>query len=337
MTNNIPVFPEFSNLGFEHFEETREHLTRFPVYADFNPTNLYAWDVDDSARISKLQGNIVLLFKDYVTQEQFFTFLGTNNVTRTMHTLYALARKMDISTELRLVPEQCIQAARQSHFFGIHEDPDQHEYILSTSLLAHLAGGEFAHYRRAAKAFVRNYGNVARYCDLNLYDSDDIRSILEVFSLRIHATGKNGELELKAIKKVLSSPLRRRLQARGIRVNGKLCAFILHEQVTLSTSIGHFWKADCTKDGIYQFLMHKVCSELMAKGIEFFNIEQDLGIEGLRMAKRFARPVRYHRKYIVHDCLSSGSLYEPSCKRASLYGSGDKSIFVSKVSKARHF
>ncbi|MEJ0042787.1 MAG: hypothetical protein WDM81_11525 [Rhizomicrobium sp.] len=54
-----------------------ERITRrFPPYSDFNFLNLYSWDAGERVRLSSLNGNLVIRFADYLTDEPFYMFLG---------------------------------------------------------------------------------------------------------------------------------------------------------------------------------------------------------------------------------------------------------------------
>jgi len=62
----------------------------------------------------------------------------------------------------------------------------------------------------------------------------------------------------------------------------------------------HFEKADIANfPGIGSFLNQQVASLLASHGIQYINIEQDLGIAGLRMSKRSYFPCGYLRKFSV--------------------------------------
>ena len=62
----------------------------------------------------------------------------------------------------------------------------------------------------------------------------------------------------------------------------------------------HFEKADIANfPGIGSFLNQQVANVLASRGIQYINIEQDLGIAGLRMSKRSYDPCGYLRKFSV--------------------------------------
>lgn len=74
----IPQFPEFKIVEVGDREAVESHTHRYPPYSDFNFTSLWAWDTSNERMISELNGNLVVRFTDYATNEPFLSFLGTN-------------------------------------------------------------------------------------------------------------------------------------------------------------------------------------------------------------------------------------------------------------------
>ena len=89
--------------------------------------------------------------------------------------------------------------------------------------------------------------------------------------------------------------------AYGLEIDRQLKAFIICEIVDQDWAIGHFWKADISYSGIYSYLMHYTSEVLTQLGISKMNIQQDLGLEGLRRFKNFMRPIARLKKYTITD------------------------------------
>ncbi len=73
-------------------------------------------------------------------------------------------------------------------------------------------------------------------------------------------------------------------------------AFTLGEQLTADTALIHIEKGNTAYDGIFAVINQKFIETEFAH-TRFVNREEDLGIEGLRKAKRSYRPVRMVNKY----------------------------------------
>ncbi len=84
----LPNFPEFSKLSLDHQKDIDEAISGFPPYSDYTFASLYPWNSQNKLELSNLNGNLVVKFTDYVTDEPFLSFLGTNNVIETVETLF---------------------------------------------------------------------------------------------------------------------------------------------------------------------------------------------------------------------------------------------------------
>ena len=80
----IPTFPNFKKLEISDKKEVEEYTSNFPPYSDFNFTSLWAWDTNEKRMISKLNGNLVVQFTDYITCEPFFSFLDYSSHSNTI-------------------------------------------------------------------------------------------------------------------------------------------------------------------------------------------------------------------------------------------------------------
>lgn len=71
------------------------------------------------------------------------------------------------------------------------------------------------------------------------------------------------------------------------------------QELAAGCAIGHLSKADVSYRGSFSLLMRSSAEYLSSLGYFELNVEQDLGIQGLRMSKLRWRPVRMVRKYRV--------------------------------------
>ena len=88
------------------------------------------------------------------------------------------------------------------------------------------------------------------------------------------------------------------IKGGAIEMEGRICALTMGERLNPDTLVIHIEKAKAGIQGLYQainqeFLRHE------AGGLKFVNREQDLGVLGLRRAKKSYNPVRMIRKYRI--------------------------------------
>ncbi len=85
----------------------------------------------------------------------------------------------------------------------------------------------------------------------------------------------------------------------GIVIDGTLRAFSVYEPVHNKFVMSHYFKADTTYRGIYQYMDHVTAKHLHERGYEYFNLEQDLGILNLRKAKQGSGASFFLKKYAI--------------------------------------
>ncbi len=91
-----------------------------------------------------------------------------------------------------------------------------------------------------------------------------------------------------------------KLDVRGgaIRLDGQLVAFSLASLMRPDTAVIHFEKADASVRGLYTVINKLVLDNEFAD-VQYVNREEDMGIRGLRKAKRSYGPIRMIDKYEV--------------------------------------
>lgn len=88
------------------------------------------------------------------------------------------------------------------------------------------------------------------------------------------------------------------LTGGAIYLDGKLCAFTVGERLLPQMQLIHIEKANTDIDGLYpminqQYILHE-CGN-----VEWINREEDMGLEGMRKAKRSYYPARMIEKYML--------------------------------------
>lgn len=294
----IATFPTFTSIDLGINHEYNELIREHPPYSDFNFVSLHSWNKGGGGSVSLLHGNVVLQLSGYTANEKIVTFLGTNKPEATLDALLHYAEQRPSTTHLRLIPEQSIHQIKAGPWH-IEEDPDNHDYVISLTNLIGMRGSGMRRYRRAVKAFLSTYGALP-LTPLDLRDAATQETILDVFRQREGIKqGNDARYELYALTRLLAHAHHHQLVAYGLRIQGSLQAFIICEDVGKGWSIGHFWKAVTTHAGIYAYLMWQTAQQLMQRGVSLMNIEQDLGIEGLRYYKQSFCPVGHLKKFSV--------------------------------------
>ncbi len=280
----------------------RQYINHFLPYSDFNFVSLYSYDTEADAELSVLHGNVVIKFRDYITNEPFYTFIGKENIVQTVGTLLDEADNRGYLAQLQLIPEAVIESEPDlEKTFRVTEDISNHDYILSVDELASLRGSKFANRRHQANKFENTYPQ-AHIHQLNLENTQVQENIHRVFRAWERGKGNsNDEMqhEQLAIKRLLEASKSFNLISVGVTIDSNLIGYAIGEVVSQRYGIFHFVKSDPDYRGVTEILYRQIGREMRDADCHYFNIEQDFSFPGLRMSKQQWNPVSMLKKYTI--------------------------------------
>lgn len=298
----IPQFPKFKKLSIEDGKEIRHFSNRFQPYSLLNFSSLWAWNTEKKCRVSKLNGNLVVLYTDFITSRPFITFFGTNKSTETAHTLLEFAKGRVIPPALRFIPEEA--KAFFNHIdFQIEEDRENFDYIFSTSKLSQSEGSDLKQKRQLVRKFTREHSD-AHMVHENMRNPlvrKKLKEVIRKWEKNKLDNKKYCSLrhEEKAIDRLLKTDTNTRLILSCVYVGDTMIAFSIDEILSSGFAMAHFIKADYAYKGVSEFINVKVAQHLLEHGVELWNWQQDLNFDGLRKMKMSYRPVRFLKTYSI--------------------------------------
>jgi hypothetical protein len=295
----IPTFPKFKSLEWCDKAEVQQITSCFPPYSDFNFVSMWSWNTRKKMLMSVLNGNLVLLFYDYVSEAPFLSFIGTNELTDTCIKLIEYSILHYQVNALKLIPET-VAANLQGDMFKVVPDADAHDYIISVPYLISLDTISKSNNQAGylCQKFLRLYPGFT----IQKHAAKEIvkEEYIELF--KRWAKIKNldhWELnEYSAFDRFLHNEENDNTII-SLYDGEKMMGFTSYEILSPDYAICHFAKADKNYQGVYDGLFFAVGKVLHESNIRYWNFEQDLGIPGLRQAKRKYKPVFYLKKFIV--------------------------------------
>lgn len=311
----LPAFPTMEAVRPAHLPALRDLTARFDNYSDFDPTSLWGWSgsVPSGFRVATSNGNLVVEFADYLSGERFLSFIGDREVGDTATALLSHAEEThDVAVELRLVPQVAAEELDRRRF-EVVEDPDAADYLYLSAEGAQMSGVRYKSLRSTRNSWGRRWGAQAelRWLDRAelLSQRDAILSLVRTWSAvrsgepdTPHAP--DADQEVRAFARLLETPT---VWGDGLdgwsgvcMIAGELSAVFINEREGDRLS-GHFLKVtdDAAGKGFLGWYFVELCRRAEAAGIRELNLQQDLGIPGLRAAKQQLRPSRMLRKYLV--------------------------------------
>lgn len=288
----------------EHHAEILQKLnTIFQPYADTAYGTLLSWwNLYDDLSLCVLNKNIVVQ-SSYPTlgKKISHTIIGCYQIEKTLMQVFDYQIGHAQETILYSMPEYHLRALGGHNNLEVTHEPDTTEYILSAEQQTGLQGKDFYMIRHKVNHFEHTYsleGIECREINLNLTSS---QKLLINSLLNWGKSTKNDDEKLEELVILNSLQLQEVIELRcyGVFVNGNLVSFALYKSLPRSyVNLNHLRVSPNHKDA-FIYTLHKISAYLHSQKIVYINIEQDLGIEGLRIFKQRLRPVEMLNKYTI--------------------------------------
>src|SRR3989338_650596 len=318
----IPAFPKFKKLEITDKHDIEKITKQFPPYSDFNFTSMFCWDVGNSIEISALHENLIVRFSDYTSGKPFFSFIGKNKVYETAKATMDFSMNRGYGSALKLLPKLNSHSLPRESEFIISPNRDQDDYVYSVSNLLSKEGKKFETFRNQLNRFNRRYPSIETGY-LNPQDPGQKREIMHLFSTWETEKKMLLQREQYALERCMEFLASENFATITLRDSRKgLIGFSIIEKISNVYAICHFAKANFSYSGIYYRLMHETARFLNHLNIPYLNYEQDLGENGLRVAKMYFDPVFFLKKFELSFSLSQtkvvDKLYEYSKKNDTI-------------------
>lgn len=300
----IEKFPNFTPFSLSQKEKVYDYLKNFAPYGDFSLTNLVIWlNLEDDLEISDLDNNLILRFTNVFAnpKKRTYCFIGLVNVDDALTELSEYLKDHGEDLTLYSVPEETITLINK---YAYYEDRDSFDYVLNTEEQVKLLGTRFGKYRRKVNSFINTNIDsiVIKEIDLNIPEQfHQLVNSLHTWKRTYELGGNDNEgLEAHALTRSFKYHEVLRLKSVAITINNKIESFTLFsiDEVNSIADI-HHTKCSYEQRNVFDFTLYATASKLRSEGIKYMNLEQDLGIEGLREHKLGLRPSHYLRKYTV--------------------------------------
>jgi len=293
----------FETPSKKHAQMLLELNTAFPPYADTaHGTFLTWWDLYNDLSFAQLNGNVIVQ-SSYPTlgEELAHTIVGGHEIKKTVNQLFDYRKNLGLAPVIHSTPEYQLPQLQGQSDIEITHEPDISEYVLSAEQHANPDTKEFLKIRHKISHFENAYGLDNIECrDIDL-SNPETRQLLIKSLASWGGSFKNDKdkLEEVIINKSLDIYDLIELQCFALFVNHKLVGFALYKMMPKGyVNLNHLKVCYEYKD-VFTYCLHRLAEHLYAQGISHLNIEQDLGIEGLRIFKQRLRPIEILNKYTL--------------------------------------
>lgn len=298
----IPKFPAFKLLELSDKIEIETFTSKYLPYSDFNFVSLWSWNIQEKISISILNNNLVVIFTDYLTNQPFISFFGSEKTHETAQTIFDYSQKSLNVNYLKLLPE-FLSLTLCGNGWHMTEDKASKDYILSIENLSIMNSWSNSKIAKSINKFQIYYPNYQVF--VVSIENIDLEKHIDLFNNWVDGkdlTNINCN-EIKAFKRYLDLAASNIIFI-SIYLNDKLIGFDTCELISSEYAISHFSKSDNQFKGINEMLQWEEAKYLYNLGVKYLNIEQDLGIDGLRFAKEKFKPSHYLKKFILEKSIS---------------------------------
>lgn len=171
------------------------------------------------------------------------------------------------------------------------------DYVYARESLATLKGKKLHGKRNHINKFLSKYP-AYEYKTLDASMIGDCLALYEKWIAEKAEMAESLSDEKRSVLLALNHMEELELTGGAIYIDGELRAFTLGERLHPHMQLIHIEKADTAFDGLYpminqQYVLH------MDEAIELVNREEDMGVEGMRKAKRSYQPIKMIEKYMI--------------------------------------
>lgn len=184
--------------------------------------------------------------------------------------------------------------------YGFAYDEYNSEYAYNAEDLINLSGKKYHSKRNHVNAFLRDYDS-----SFELYDDkyrDDCLTLQIEWAKEKEADPREAAEELLSITKALDNWRELNFKGCVVKIKGEVVAFSFGEQINEDTAIIHIEKAKAGVNGLYAYVNHEFVKRVWSH-CKYINRAEDMGVPGIRKAKKSYHPAFMLEKY---DVLLSG-------------------------------
>lgn len=292
--NQPPLFPEFKVLGLEDRAFVEAVFRRSaPLTSEQTFTNLFAWRRVYQYRLCRYRDSLLVL-KSSGGRFSFLAPLVEEDAAGALDDCFCWLVDRGHRPLVERAGEDLVARLPAGRFDVVH-DRDNDDYLYRVADLVELKGERYHAKLNLWNQFTRKYHYRYRPVSRDMLGS--CARFLRRWCERRRCDEFSGMEEEKcAVARMIGHFPRLGAGGGAIEIGGSIVALTLGEALNRDTLVIHMEKADERFTGVYQainreFLRHR------AAGFTWVNREQDLGVPGLRQAKKSYHPARMIRKY----------------------------------------
>jgi hypothetical protein len=267
-----------------------------PATSDVNFTNMFIWNDYYHFSWAMAFGCLCLVARPEGQEPFAMPPLGGGDAVKAAEFLFG---ELGMPAMSRVPEAMAALLARERPSWRAEPDPDNDDYVYLTEKLINLSGRRMHQKKNHLNYFRQNYR--AEYVEVTGGLVPELTQVEDLWlTAKTEKVGPQSHLvmERKAVHLLLANLGALELSGLAIRVDGKIQAFAIGEELSPDTGLVHVEKGNPEFRGIYVALCSEFCRRSFAS-LAYVNREQDLGLPGLRFSKESLKPHRMAKKFVI--------------------------------------
>lgn len=259
--------------------------------------NLYLWKHAREITYA-IESDCVVVQTRYEGEKPYFFYpFGSGDKESALRALDKYLRDKNLPPRFESIESKNIDSIK-SVFTQVEFEPRvaRFDYVYSVQELIKLEGRKFHKKKNHLNQFLQNNEGKWSYENISTSNADEIllrgKEWLEANPNKNQAL----EIEFVGITNTLKEYENLGLKGGAVRLGGEIIAFSFGEVMSQKMAVVHIEKANPLIAGAYQIINRELLINEFGT-VELINREEDLGIEGLRRAKKSYNPIKMVEKY----------------------------------------
>lgn len=274
--------------------------------SDFSFTNMFIWGTNGKIEYAEKNDflfikldfkGVPIFFWSPIPKKEFCHDITLKDYSKALSIAISYMEDANVEPTFRSVckPFHSIIQKACPDFFSMPTEIAW-DYVYEKEKLKTLSGKKLHKKRNHINKFLSLYPN---YTYKNL-EPHLIQDCLQLYDLWIQEKNNDASLlaEQQSVLLALNNLQELGLSGGCIYLEDRLVAFTIGERLTNDMHLIHIEKADHTIEGIFPMINQQYI-KYACDGVAWINREEDMGLEGMRKAKRSYYPARMIEKYMV--------------------------------------
>lgn len=295
---------DFKELNIDSRDELEPYLNLREIEnCEYNFNTLYMWH-NYYKTYYHIEDNFVV-FSERLNDHPYtvMPLCREEHFSDAFNMIYSYFKEQEVPFEMYVVDKIFANFIKDNYNdrFKVFADRNSFDYIYCADELRSLKGKKFHKKRNHINSFYKEYEGRFKYRELNYSDKKIINEFLTSWKIGKEEKIEQLDEELIAINNIIDHLDKLDIKIGGVFIDEKLEAISIGSLINSGKeAVIHVEKANDNIRGLYPFINQQFLINEFPN-VEIVNREEDMGIKGLRKAKKSYKPIKLLEKYTILD------------------------------------